>query len=75
MDEKRKLIKFSNYSLCITLPKSVTTKLKWKKGDTIMTKINEKQGEIILTKELISSEKDKPKPKAKLNKGKKTARW
>lgn len=31
----RKLIKFSNYSYCITLPKQAVAELGWKKGETL----------------------------------------
>ncbi|MEI8061105.1 MAG: AbrB/MazE/SpoVT family DNA-binding domain-containing protein [Candidatus Berkelbacteria bacterium] len=48
--ENRKLIKFSNYSLCVTLPKSVTRELKWNKGDVVQMVVDEKKGEILIKK-------------------------
>jgi len=50
LEEKRKLIKFSNYSLCVTLPKSVITKLKWVKGDIVSMRVNENSKEIVISK-------------------------
>lgn len=47
--EKRKLIKFSNYSLCVTLPKWVVRNLKWKKGDLVDIQIDDKNGKIIIS--------------------------
>ena len=46
----RKLIKFSNYSLCITLPKKILADLDWNKGDTMDLKIDNKKGTIVVTK-------------------------
>jgi bifunctional DNA-binding transcriptional regulator/antitoxin component of YhaV-PrlF toxin-antitoxin module len=43
---KRSLIKFSNYSLCVTLPKSMLNKLDLDKGDEVI--ISMKRGKIIL---------------------------
>lgn len=43
---KRSLIKFSNYSLCVTLPKAMLNKLHLDKGDEVM--ISLKRGKIIL---------------------------
>lgn len=50
IEEKRKLIKFSNYSLCVTLPKSVITKLKWVKGDIVSMRVSENTKEIVISK-------------------------
>ena len=47
--EKRKLIKFSNYSLCVTLPKWVILDLKWKKGDLVDMEVDSKNGKIIIS--------------------------
>ena len=47
--EKRKLIKFSNYSLCVTLPKWVIRSLKWKKGDVVDMQVDDKNGKIIIS--------------------------
>lgn len=48
--EKRKLIKFSNYSYCITLPKWIITRLDWSKGDNLDLVVNEEQGSIVVSK-------------------------
>ncbi|OIN89760.1 hypothetical protein CO019_01235 [Candidatus Berkelbacteria bacterium CG_4_9_14_0_2_um_filter_42_30] len=57
--EDRKLIKFSNYSLCVTLPKWVIRKLKWGKGDVVRMIVNENKGEILIRKGLrIPREKE-----------------
>lgn len=48
--ENRKLIKFSNYSLCVTLPKSVVRELKWQKGDVVKLSVDNKKGEIVIKK-------------------------
>ena len=48
--EKRKLIKFSNYSLCITLPKWLVKKLSWDKGDEVDVVVDEENGKLIISK-------------------------
>jgi bifunctional DNA-binding transcriptional regulator/antitoxin component of YhaV-PrlF toxin-antitoxin module len=48
--EKRKLIKFSNYSLCVTLPKWVLRELKWNKGDIVDMDVDAKNGTINITR-------------------------
>lgn len=48
--ENRKLIKFSNYSLCVTLPKWVIKELKWEKGDVVKMLVDSKKGEILIKK-------------------------
>lgn len=48
--EKRKLIKFSNYSLCITLPKWIVRKLNWQAGEDINVFVDEKAQRIIVSK-------------------------
>lgn len=48
--DKRKLIKFSNYSLCVTLPKWVVKSLNWKKGDVVNMDVDAVVGKIIITK-------------------------
>ena len=65
--EKRKLIKFGNYSLCITLPKEVISKFKLKKGDEIDLTIDERNQKIIINlsektivKKPITKPNDKP---------------
>lgn len=49
--EKRRLIKFSNYSMCVTLPKWVIDQLEWKKGEQLTLTTDIKQGKITLYKE------------------------
>ena len=53
---KRSLIKFSNYSLCVTLPKTMLNKLELDKGDEVI--ISMKRGKIILEPS-FSSEKER----------------
>lgn len=48
--DKRRLIKFSNYSMCVTLPKWVIDQLKWQKGDVLTLSTDVKQGKITLYK-------------------------
>ncbi len=43
---RRSLIKFSNYSLCVTLPKTMLKKLSLDKGDDVA--ITMRRGKIIL---------------------------
>ena len=59
--ENRKLIKFSNYSLCVTLPKSVIRELKWNKGDVVKMQVDEKKGEILITKNTATKEQPSKK--------------
>jgi len=56
---KRKLIKFSNYSFCITLPKKAVEKLGWSKGEEVDVDFEPKTRRIIVTKEKKSQ--DSPK--------------
>lgn len=56
--ENRKLIKFSNYSLCVTLPKWVIKELNWNKGDVVRLIVDEKKAEILIKKRSAS---EKPK--------------
>lgn len=46
--DKRRLIKFSNYSMCVTLPKWVIDQLEWKKGDQLTLVTDVKHGKITL---------------------------
>jgi hypothetical protein len=55
--EKRRLIKFSNYSMCITLPKWVIDQLEWKKGDVITLVTDVKDGKITLHRDENASTK------------------
>lgn len=57
--EKRKLIKFSNYSLCVTLPKWVIKDLKWEKGEIVNMEVNEKAGTILISKDRANKRKSK----------------
>lgn len=50
-NEKRKLIKFSNYSLCVTLPKWVTNELNWRKGEIVRIKLDESKKQLLITKD------------------------
>lgn len=47
---KRKLIKFSNYSLCITVPKKMAQSLGWDRGDLLNLYLNEQDKTIKLSK-------------------------
>lgn len=49
--DRRRLIKFSNYSMCITLPKWVLDELKWQKGDLITLESDVSKGRITLSKD------------------------
>ena len=74
--EVRKLIKFSNYSLCITLPKWVIKKLNWEKGDEIFLSVNEELGEILIKKQKSSYKKtEKTINDSKINSSNKKSRW
>lgn len=76
--ENRKLIKFSNYSLCVTLPKSVIRELKWNKGDVVKMAVDEKKGEIIIKKLSVPSNKTSEKSateKTSPTKSTKKSRW
>ena len=54
--EKRKLIKFSNYSLCITLPKWITRKMNWDKGDEVDVEIDEINSRLIISQRSKSND-------------------
>lgn len=53
---KRNLIKFSNYSLCVTLPKAMLNKLNLDKGDEM--KITLKRGKLIIEPSTSNSKSD-----------------
>jgi len=78
--EKRKLIKFSNYSLCVTLPKWVIKELKWQKGEVVNLQVDENKGEIVIkkgsstTKEKLADKLPDDKQTKSSSKNKKT-RW
>ena len=69
---KRKIIKFSNYSFCVTLPKKAVDKLGWKKGDDVSVNFDEslkrisifktRNGKTVITKKTTTAGK---KSKAK----------
>ncbi|MDO8513894.1 MAG: hypothetical protein Q7S37_05320 [bacterium] len=48
----RQLIKFSNYSLCITLPKEYVDNLDWHQGDRIIFELAKEQNNLIMKKEI-----------------------
>ncbi len=54
---KRRLIKFSNYSLCVTLPKVMLDKLELNKGDEVIIRM--KRGKIIVEPNGIVNSDDK----------------
>lgn len=45
---KRRLISFSNYSTCITLPKKALEKLGWRRGDLVTIDVDFHRGEMRL---------------------------
>ena len=47
---KRHLIKFSNYSFCITLPKKAIDALGWKKGEEIDVNFDARKKQITVIK-------------------------
>lgn len=82
IEEKRKLIKFSNYSLCVTLPKSVITKLNWVKGDIVSIRVSENTKEIVISKNKNTDKvfnakeiKSAQNKKLTIQKNNKKARW
>ncbi|TSC92649.1 MAG: hypothetical protein CEN89_579 [Candidatus Berkelbacteria bacterium Licking1014_7] len=70
---KRKIIKFSNYSFCVTLPKKAVDALGWKKGQAVSVNFDEKSKRIHIfrarangdMKKLIVQSKQKTKKTAK----------
>lgn len=50
LETKRKLIKFSNYSFCITLPKEAVDVMGWKKGETLQVTFDDRAGKIVVSK-------------------------
>ncbi len=63
--EKRRLIKFSNYSMCVTLPKWVIDQLEWKKGDELVLHTDIKTGKITLHKN--ATQPTTPAPKTEMS--------
>jgi len=47
---KRKIIKFSNYSLCVTLPKKIVDEMSLSKGDLVEISIDKNKNGIIIKK-------------------------
>lgn len=72
LETKRKLIKFSNYSFCITLPKEAVDHMGWKKGETLNVVFEDDASKIIVSKgkgkstggtpKLQKSEPERPVP-------------
>lgn len=54
---KRKLIKFSNYSFCITLPKKAIEQLGWHKGEEVEVEFDSKLRRILVMKDKKPIEK------------------
>lgn len=50
LETKRKLIKFSNYSFCITLPKEAIDKMGWKKGEAVNVVFDDQAGTMLVSK-------------------------
>ena len=73
--EKRKLIKFSNYSLCVTLPKWVIKELDWKKGDVIDMEVDKKNWKIIISKGKKAKQKITTKKTTRPSHSDSTLRW
>lgn len=65
---KRKLIKFSNYSFCITLPKKAVEQLGWTKGEEVDVVFDSKKKRIVVNKSTASDKPGKSTPKAIENK-------
>lgn len=71
---KRKLIKFSNYSYCITLPKQAVAAFGWKKGEELEANFSGNKGQIVISKKSKTKSVAKtvktarPKSKAKTKK-------
>ncbi len=49
----RQLIKFSNYSLCITLPKEYIDNLGWQQGDRISFELSKNKTNLVLSRESV----------------------
>lgn len=45
---KRRLISFSNYSTCLTLPKKALEKLGWRRGELISVDVDFGKGQMVL---------------------------
>lgn len=51
----RKLIKFSHYSTCLTLPKSATEALNWDSGTELEIKLDSKRKRLIVNLATVNS--------------------
>jgi bifunctional DNA-binding transcriptional regulator/antitoxin component of YhaV-PrlF toxin-antitoxin module len=58
---KRRLIKFSNYSFCITLPKKAVEQLGWGKGEEVEVDFDPKTKKIVVSRPGKEPAKDTPK--------------
>lgn len=58
---KRRLIKFSNYSFCITLPKKAVDQLGWGKGEVVEVDFDAKTKKITVFKGKNNSQTSKKK--------------
>lgn len=56
---KRRLIKFSNYSFCITLPKKAIETLGWGKGEEVEVEFESRKKRIIVSKKIQENETSK----------------
>lgn len=54
----RKLIKFSNYSFCVTLPKEAVSSMGWGKGDEVAVTFNDQTQVITISKQTRSKSKE-----------------
>lgn len=68
LETKRKLIKFSNYSFCLTLPKTAIDQLGWGKGDEVSVSFDEE-------KQIITISKTKPESVIQEQKSSNELRW
>lgn len=63
LETKRKLIKFSNYSFCLTLPKTAIDQLGWGKGDEVTVIFDEQKQLMTVSKtSTIKNQKSTPEP-------------
>lgn len=62
---KRKIIKFSNYSFCITLPKKAVEALGWKKGQEVSVNFDPKSKKISIFRSRNNKSSNSPKKKTK----------
>lgn len=72
LETKRKLIKFSNYSFCLTLPKAAIDQLGWGKGDEVTVFFDEDRQLITISK---ANQKVPPEPSTNLSNSSRKLRW